>query len=264
MKGSTNFNGDFTGRFPSDLKYAKDSVTSIDLRKMPPGHGVYGSLPTQLGRFRVLTSVRVQQNDVAGTLPTQIGALAVPLTELLEVWGNAEMGGPSRRSSGPARPHGLARPRRAPGWQGQLPSEIGQLSLLEDRLVLTNPRGGNRNGNGNDDEDEDEGRYRSGAERAPADASGLADEAAGAQPGGPRLTGPLPTEIGMLSDLRRGLVLQGNNFGGQMPTELGKLTKLQVIIIKRLSFAPPLLLLLHDPVLSTIVVVVVVVIIIII
>ena len=143
VKGSTNFNGDFTGRFPSDLKYAKDSVTSIDLRKMPPGHGVYGSLPTQLGRFRVLTSVRVQQNDVAGTLPTQIGALAVPLTERLEVWGNAEMGGPVPTQLGSLR--GLTGslvldgPR---GWQGQLPSEIGQLSLLEDRLVLTNPRGG--------------------------------------------------------------------------------------------------------------------------
>ncbi|KAJ0098676.1 hypothetical protein Patl1_21270 [Pistacia atlantica] len=54
-----------------------------------------------------------------------------------------------------------------------------------------------------------------------------------------RLSGQLPKELGMLSELEY-LGLGGNNFSGPLPSELGNLTKLKTFIIGTNDFSGPL------------------------
>lgn len=197
VKGSTNMDGHFYGRFPADLRYTKSSVRSIDLKRPDvTGNGMYGSLPTQIGLFRVLTSLIIHENDITGSLPTQIGALRIALSDKLEVWGNPKMGGPLPTELGElvalTGSLVLDGPRHC---KGTLPTELGQLTYLGDRIVITNPR----------------------------KRQGKASHVDAAVVGAAGLTGTLPSELGMLTSVKE-IVVEGHDFNGVVPTELGMLS----------------------------------------
>ena len=224
VKGSTNFDGDFFGRFPQELnKDAKKTVMSMDLRRPAlSGNGVYGNLPTQIGQFQKLTTMVIHENEMTGTLPTQIGSLAQSLSERLEVWGNPKMGGEVPTEVGNLQAltgsFVLEGPSRL---EGPLPTEVGRLSQLEERLIVALPR--RRKGEAD--------TTATGLTGTLPTEIGMLLELQELNLEGHEITGELPTEVGLLSNLQRGFVLLDNRLGGTMPTQLGKLSRLKVHLL---------------------------------
>lgn len=214
IRGVTEIDGEYYGMFPKDVQYVADDVTIINLKKAAEaGHGITGSLPTEIGLFRVMTSFAIHENDVTGELPTQLGYLGFRLSDRFEVWGNAAIRGnvPTELGNLDALTGSFVLDGQK-GLRGTLPTELGKLSKLEDRFGFA---AGAAEGGG----------LLTGA--LPTEL-GLLTKVEEFTLEGHRFTGPAPTELGMLSNLRRGFSLSNDHLGGPMPTQLGRFSRLQV------------------------------------
>jgi hypothetical protein len=218
IRGVTEIDGEYFGKFPAKVKWVKDAVTIINLHKAPgPGFGIIGSLPTQLGTFRVMTNFALHENDVTGSLPTEIGSLNAALDVAFEIWGNPEISGVLPTELGSLT--GISESFVLDGMKGLasrgIPTEIGRLSRLQNRLSISNTLSTNED-------------IKSGlAGSIPTELGQLIGlEELNLE--GNNFSGSLPTELGMLSSLKRGFIISNNKLEGVVPTELGKFSTLKV------------------------------------
>lgn len=172
--------------------------------------GVFGSLPSQLGRLTALTELNLDGNRLTGTIPTEFGQL----TALTKLNLNGDIYDERLNGTIPSE-IGLitALEELDLSWNrrlvGSLPTEIGHLTALTKLDLLYNGFSGNLP-----------------TEMGYLTALVYLDVSRNI------MTGQIPSEIGQQTMLvNLGLVgnLEGVHFSGKIPTELAQLTALTVL-----------------------------------
>ena len=193
-------------------------VTELDLQ----GNGLTGRLPATLGDMLRMTALRIADNELSGRLP--ISLLRLPLVDFR--YSGTELCAPAEASF--------------QAWLNAIASIEGtgvNCAPLSDReileIVYSTTDGPKWNNNDN------------WLTSAPLrDWYGVRvngeGRVSGLSLGGNQLSGPIPPELGNLSELIW-VSLQGNRLSGSIPSELGNLADLNVLILSSNSLTgiPP-------------------------
>ena len=189
------------------------------------GNSHSGSIPTELGRWTALEQFDVSRNYFTGIIPTQLGVLAG--LNLLDLSTNkltgripTELGGLTRCQwlnvqsnmlTGPI-PTEIGSLRRLQSFHGgsnmltSMPTELGRLTFLDTLSLYENLLAG----------------------RIPTQISSM-ERLILLELSNNALTGPIPSELGNLFDMRDRIDLSYNYLTGQLPSELGNLERLRVL-----------------------------------
>jgi hypothetical protein len=244
LKSIYLYSCNFTGTIPEQLfQFSQDFRISnnrnLDASSIPTTVGrntqlaylllrdarVQGTFPSELGMATQLKALLLNHNDISGSIPTEIGQLtALEILDLTSTF-----------------------------ITGVIPSEVGQARALKTLSVGINNFGGIR------------GTLPTSLallynleelDASFADLEGVlmpelfigvgTSNSSGMKPSWPRLrtlrlnanrlSGPLPSEIGLLGGSLKNLFMDANKFQGLIPSELGLLTALTCLAIARNSF----------------------------
>ena len=189
-------------------------------------HGLYGTIPPELGGLAKLTVLDLELNHLWGQIPPELGGLVglhrLALSEnSLEGEIPAELGGlrelarlelDDNQLTGPIPPElgNLTRLRMLTLYSNQItgpiPPDLGQLTELVYLNLAYNQLSGH----------------------IPRELGNLTRLTSLWTAANPDLTGPIPSELGNLADLRQ-LILNSSALTGSIPPELGRLTKLHTL-----------------------------------
>lgn len=215
--GPASFSG---GIIPSELGLLT-AMTHFFIR----GNLYTGSIPTELGRWTSLQQFDVSRNNLSGPIPTEFGALGelnildtstnkltglIP-TELGRLERCQRLNVESNMLTGPI-PSEIGSMRRLQSFHGgsnmftSMPTEIGQLTFLDTLSLYENEIAGT----------------------IPTEISRMRRLLL-LELGNNALTGPIPSQLGSLFDMRDRIDLSYNHLTGSLPSELGNLDRLRAL-----------------------------------
>jgi hypothetical protein len=215
--GPSSFSG---GTIPPELGKLT-GLTHFFIR----GNLYSGSIPTELGQWTAIEQFDVSRNNLSGPIPTEFGAFGglnimdistnklsgeIP-TELGNLERCQRLNIENNMLTGPI-PSEIGSLRRLQSFHGgsnmltSLPSEIGRLTFLDTLSLYENELGGT----------------------IPTEISRMRRLLL-LELGDNALTGPIPSQLGNLFDMRDRIDLSYNHLTGQLPSELGNLDRLRVL-----------------------------------
>eukprot|EP00934_Nitzschia_sp_Nitz4_P002638 Nitzschia sp. Nitz4//scaffold98_size77359//56502//58924//NITZ4_005554-RA/size77359-augustus-gene-0.60-mRNA-1//-1//CDS//3329560775//2628//frame0 len=190
-----------------DVIAITDAITIIE------GVRFQGTMPTEIGHLKEITSFRIASHRVKGTIPTELGELTK--IELLSIFENKLTGTiPTEIANLRDCVYALLYSNKL---SGTIPSGIGQLSALLYLFLYDNSLTGT----------------------IPLQTFDL-DEATYLHLAENELTGTIPSQVGLMTNLVF-LSLSNNNLSGNIPSELGNLASLDTLQLQlnKLSGAFP-------------------------
>eukprot|EP00934_Nitzschia_sp_Nitz4_P004355 Nitzschia sp. Nitz4//scaffold200_size39268//25745//29320//NITZ4_007621-RA/size39268-processed-gene-0.18-mRNA-1//-1//CDS//3329541301//4345//frame0 len=200
-------NNEYSGTIPTQIG-AWSNLKELDVSS----NSLTGDVPSVLGLFEKLTSVDLSVNVLQGRIPSEIGNLAN--CEKLIVEYNILTGPVPTEIGRMTQLHSL---RGGSNLLTRLPTEIGGLSPLETLSLYQNDLVGT----------------------VPSELSQLM-ELNDLDLSNNGLTGLLPSQLGLLVDIRDQINLSSNRLSGSLSTELGNLEHLRVLRLESNELTGPI------------------------
>ncbi|CAB9526560.1 LRR receptor-like serine threonine-protein kinase [Seminavis robusta] len=205
MPQSNALDSNLTGNLPEEL-WTITTLKQIEMNYIGLSFTIPGEHLRSLGSS--LQHINFGTTRLAGTLPTELGLLTS--LEIMELDNSAILGGTIPSEIGLMKSLRVVDMSRDPNLQGSLPTEVGNLANLESFWLFSS--------------------VSLTGSLVPSELGRCTKLQSINMKGTQHSSGPIPTEVGLLTDLVD-LELLRTNMTGPLPSELGLLKKFEILTL---------------------------------